>query len=80
MNVVASGGGGGVGMRPKYQNVDPRLVALVNRFYTSSVKCWTAYFCIHASKGPGIIINESKLLTIAHSKIHIQTPSTPVFR
>ena len=35
-------------------------VALVNRFQTSSVKCWIANFCIHTSKGPAIIVNYLK--------------------
>ena len=33
-------------------------VALMNKFEPSSVKCWTANFCIHASKGPVIIMNQ----------------------
>ena len=34
------------------------FVVLVSRFQTSSVKCWTANFCIHASEGPVIIMNQ----------------------
>ena len=36
------------------------VLALVNRFKTSSVKCWTANFCIHAGKGLVIIITQLK--------------------
>ena len=36
------------------------VLGLLNRFSTSSVKCWTVNFCIHASKGPVIIISQSK--------------------
>ena len=40
--------------------------------YTSSVKCWTANVCIHAGKGPVIIMNQIKsfynsLLKDSHS-------------
>ena len=33
------------------------VVALVNRFQTSSVKSWNANVCIHASKGPVFTMN-----------------------
>ena len=36
------------------------VAALVNRFYTSNVKCWTANFGIYASKGAVIIMNQLK--------------------
>ena len=35
-------------------------VALVNRFLISSVKCWTANFCIHTNKGLVIMMNKLK--------------------
>ena len=34
--------------------------ALVNRFQTSRVKCWTVNFCIHASKSLDIVIYQLK--------------------
>ena len=37
-----------------------KCCSLINRFETSSVKCWTANSCIHASRGPVIIINQLK--------------------
>ena len=40
--------------------VKVNVVALVNRFLTSSVKCWTANFCIHTNKGPVIMMNKLK--------------------
>ena len=40
------------------------VVALANRFWTSSVKCWTASFCIRASIGPVIIMNQLKSIKI----------------
>ena len=36
------------------------VVPLVNRFWTSSVKCYTVNFCSHVSKGPVIIMNQIK--------------------
>ena len=36
------------------------LALIVNRFQTSSVKCWTANFCIRASKDPVIIMSQLK--------------------
>ena len=36
------------------------IVVLVNRFLTSSVKCWTANFCTHAFKGPVTNMNQLK--------------------
>ena len=42
--------------------IDVDVVALVNKFYTSSVKCWTANFCIYAIKGPVIIVNQLKYI------------------
>ena len=36
------------------------VVALANRFSTSSVKCCTPTYCIHARKGPVIIMNQLK--------------------
>ena len=36
------------------------VVALVNRFLTSSVKCWTVIFCIYANKNPVIVMNQLK--------------------
>ena len=38
------------------------VLCLVNRFSTSSVKCWTVNFCLHVSKGPDIIMNQLKFL------------------
>ena len=38
------------------RKTDENVVALANRFWTSSVKCWTTN--IHASKGPVIIMNQ----------------------
>ena len=37
-----------------------KCCSLINRFENSSVKCWTANSCIHASRGPVIIINQLK--------------------
>ena len=44
------------------RKIDVDVVALVNRFYTSSVKCWTANFCIYAIKNPVIIVNQLKYI------------------
>ena len=38
------------------------IVVLVNRFRTSSVKCWAVNFCIHASKGPVVIMRQLKFI------------------
>ena len=38
------------------------VLGLLNRFSTSSVKCWTVNFCIHVSKGPVIIMKQLKCL------------------
>ena len=38
------------------------VLGLLNRFSTSSVKCWTVNFCIHASKGPVVIMHQLKSL------------------
>ena len=38
------------------------VLGLFNRFSTSSVKCWTVNFCIHASKCPVIIMYQLKSL------------------
>ena len=38
------------------------VLGLLNRFSTSNVKCWTVNFCIHAGKGPVIIMRQSKSL------------------
>ena len=37
-----------------------KVVALVNRFSTSRVKCWTAKFCDLANVGPYIIMHQLK--------------------
>ena len=42
------------------RKIGVNVVGLVNRFQTSSVKCWTAIFCIHVVKGPVIIMNQLK--------------------
>ena len=36
------------------------VLDLLNRFSTSSVKCWTVNFCNHASKDPVIIMHQLK--------------------
>ena len=56
------------------------ILALVNRFRTSNVKCWTANFCVLASESPVIIMNQLKYFTMAHSKIYIHTLFTPIAR
>ena len=43
------------------------FVALVNRFETSRVKCWTTIFCDLASEGPDIIIIMNQLKSIYNS-------------
>ena len=42
------------------QKAGVNVVALVNRFHTSSVKYWIPNFRIHASEGPVIIMNQLK--------------------
>ena len=52
--------------------------ALVNRFQTSSVKCWTANFFIHASKGLVIIMDQLKsIYNSPFNYSHSQTYSHP---
>ena len=38
------------------------VLGLLYRFSTLSVKCWTGNFCIHASRGPVIIMHQLKFL------------------
>ena len=58
------------------------VAALAKRFWTLSVKCWTANFCIYASRGPLIIMNQLKSLYNSPFKdsqshpIHICFPIT----
>ena len=56
------------------------VVAVANRFGTSSVKCWTPYFCIHAGKGPVIIMNQLKSIDNSPLKDAHSHPFTPGFQ
>ena len=54
--------GSSTGITGNHRQTGVNVLGLFNRFLTSSVKCWTANFCIHASKGPDIIMHQLKSL------------------
>ena len=43
-----------------HRQIGVNIVGLLNRFETSSVKCWTTNFSIHASECPVFIMNQLK--------------------
>ena len=42
------------------RQIGVNIVGLLNRFKTSSVKCWTTNFSIHGSDCPVFIMNQLK--------------------
>ena len=56
------------------------FVALVNRFETSRVQCWTGNFCDLANEGLDIIMHQLKSGYNSLFKDSYSNPNTPVLR